>query len=197
MLFCIYSIRNLTNNTESYSLHVTQPPDTLWILRVSLQPCLIIGMCSSCTSQVLCIISIRSATHHVISTRCRSLGIYCSIFYVLVSILGIPVLAIFHHVAQHVLQSKGVRCHLRGFLRAILAVVGIDGIAVYVDCIHSKNLVPESFVAIPAGHQRGETAPNVGDLSTSRVPASVPTFINSLPNNTRALCFTSPASRKT
>ena len=131
-----------------------------------------VGTCRA--SHLRGILIVKAATHYMLLTRCRALGIRGSVLKLRVCILGIPVRAILHDVTQHILQSERVGLHLRRLLRTVLAVVHIDHIAVDDSRIGTEESVPEALVrellgaALEEVRSRGAAAGRILPLGLRR-----------------------------
>ena len=108
-------------------------------------------MASGCTTQLAGIVVIAAAAHHIVRARGRSLRVDGIRSGLLVGILGIPVLTILHHVAQHVAQSEWIGSHTRRFLRAVLAVEGVYGVAIDGRRVCAEDAVPKAFARVGRG----------------------------------------------
>ena len=105
-------------------------------------------LATRCATQVGRIVNIVTATHNVLLTRRGTLGIDRTILHLRVSILGIPIRAILHHVTQHILQSERVSLHLGRLLCAVLTVVHIDNVAIDNRRICTEQIIPETVVSV-------------------------------------------------
>ena len=152
--FHLDTFRHIAYHPEAYTLDIRIPPDALRVLRVCLQPCIMLGMSPGGTAQVCGIIHIETAPDHMLCSGLRTFRIHGPVLQHGIGILGIPVGAVFHDITQHVLQSKGIGlygCRLLGF---VLAVFAVHDIAVDIGRIGIEKFTPEGAEALADFNKR-------------------------------------------
>ena len=68
--FVSFLVLCIANDTEADAFHVAQPPNAFRVLRIGLEPCFVIAVTSSCTTQLACIVVVAASANYIVCT-CR------------------------------------------------------------------------------------------------------------------------------